>query len=65
MSLMLRRAPSQDWLTEYWQKEILKIESCLNCGQCKSRCPYELDIPNLLKKNYEDYQNVLSGKTKV
>lgn len=65
MSLMLRRAPSQDWLTEYWQKEILKIESCLNCGQCKSRCPYELDIPNLLKKNYEDYQNVLSGKIKV
>ena len=65
MSLMLRRAPSQDWLTEYWQKEIQKIESCLNCGQCKSRCPYELDIPNLLKKNYEDYQNVLSGKTKV
>ena len=65
MSLMLRRAPSQDWLTEYWQKEIQKIETCLNCGQCKSRCPYELDIPNLLKKNYEDYQNVLSGKTKV
>ena len=65
MSLMLRRAPSQDWLTEYWQKEIQKIESCLNCGQCKSRCPYELDIPNLLKKNYEDYQNVLSGKIKV
>lgn len=65
MSLMLRRAPSQDWLTEYWQKEIQKIESCLNCGRCKSRCPYELDIPNLLKKNYEDYQNVLSGNTNV
>ena len=65
MSLMLRRAPSQDWLTEHWQKEIQKIENCLNCGQCKSRCPYELDIPSLLKKNYEDYQNVLSGKTQV
>ena len=65
MSLMLRRAPSQDWLTEYWQDEIKKIESCLNCGRCKSRCPYELDIPNLLKKNYEDYQNVLSGNTNV
>lgn len=65
MSLMLRRAPSQDWLTEYWQDEIKKIESCLNCGRCKSRCPYELDIPNLLKKNYEDYQNVLTGNTNV
>lgn len=65
MSLMLRRAPSQDWLTEHWQQEIQKIENCLNCGQCKSRCPYELDIPDLLQKNYEDYQNVLQGKTKV
>ena len=55
MSLMLRRAPSQDWLTEHWQEEMKKIENCLACGQCKSRCPYELDIPNLLKKNYEDY----------
>lgn len=57
MSLMLRRAPSQDWLTEYWQEEMKKIENCLACGQCKSRCPYELDIPNLLKKNYEDYRS--------
>ncbi|MBQ8587232.1 MAG: aldo/keto reductase [Oscillospiraceae bacterium] len=57
MSLMLRRAPSQDWLTEYWRVEMKKIENCLACGQCKSRCPYELDIPNLLKKNYEDYRS--------
>lgn len=65
MSLMLRRAPSGDWLTDYWQAEIRKIENCLNCGQCRSRCPYELNIPELLKRNYEDYQNVLDGKTKV
>ena len=57
MSLMLRRAPSQDWLTEYWREEMKKIENCLACGRCKSRCPYELDIPNLLKKNYEDYRS--------
>lgn len=55
MSLMLRRAPSADWLTEYWQGEMKKIEDCRSCGQCHSRCPYELDIPTLLKKNYEDY----------
>ena len=65
MSLMLRRAPSQDWLTEHWQTEMGKIENCLNCGQCRSRCPYELNIPELLKRNYEDYQKVLDGKIKV
>ena len=65
MSLMLRRAPSEDWLTEAWQKKMDKINTCLNCGQCKAHCPYELDTPELLKRNLEDYQNVLAGKTSV
>ena len=30
-----------------------------------TRCPYELDIPELLKKNYEDYKKILSGEVKV
>ena len=38
---------------------------CLHCGQCKSRCPYGLDTPKLLEKNYRDYQEVLAGKTSV
>ena len=65
MSLMLRRAPSKDWLTEQWQEKMAKIDTCLSCGQCSSRCPYELNTPELLKRNLEDYRNVLSGKTKV
>lgn len=65
MSLMVRRAPSAAWLNETWQENMKKIENCLECGQCSSRCPYELDTPNLLKKNYEDYKNILAGKTSV
>lgn len=65
MSLMLRRAPSQAWLTEEWQDKMKKIEDCLGCGKCKSNCPYGLDTPSLLKKNYEDYKQVLSGTVKV
>lgn len=63
MSLMVRRAPSEAWLTEHWQENMKKIESCLNCGQCKSHCPYGLDIPNLLQANLKDYQDILAGKT--
>ena len=62
MSQMIRRAPSKNWLTDFWQKEMLKIESCVECGVCKTRCPYELDIPNLLKKNLKDYKEILEGK---
>ena len=63
MSQMIRRAPSQNWLTDHWQQEMLKIDSCVDCGLCKTRCPYELDIPNLLRKNLTDYKEILAGKS--
>ena len=65
MSLMLRRAPSSAWLTPEMQAEMKKIEGCLECRQCVEKCPYELNTPELLKKNYEDYKKVLSGEVKV
>ena len=65
MSLMLRRAPSAGWLSEDMQAEMRKIENCIECGTCMSKCPYELNTPELLKKNYEDYKQVLAGRVKV
>ena len=65
IGLMLRRAPSAAWLNDHWQAEMAKIENCLHCGRCASRCPYELDTPTLLQKNYEDYQRVLAGEVSV
>lgn len=65
MSLMLRRAPSKAWLTPQMQAEMKKIEVCLHCNQCMKKCPYELNTPELLEKNYEDYKKVLAGEVKV
>ena len=65
MSQMIRRAPSQAWLTDYWQTEMARIADCIDCGACMKRCPYELNIPELLRKNYEDYNNILAGKVQV
>ena len=65
MSLMLRRAPSNRWLSEEWQSNMKQIENCINCGHCKSKCPYELDTPALLKENYADYVRVLAGEVDV
>ena len=65
MSLMLRRAPSEAFLTEMWNAKMEKISDCINCGSCRSKCPYQLDTPNLLRRNLEDYRNVYSGKVSV
>ena len=65
MSLMLRRAPSASSLTPESQEMMKKIETCLHCGQCSSKCPYGLDTPALLEKNYEDYKKVLAGEVSV
>ena len=65
MSLMLRRAPSKAWLSQEYQEKMAKIENCVNCRQCVKRCPYELDTPELLRRNLEDYKRVLAGEISV
>ncbi|HNW56186.1 MAG TPA: aldo/keto reductase [Bacteroidales bacterium] len=59
MSLVLRRAPQKDYLSEEWQGKMKKIEDCLHCNECMSKCPYGLNTPELLQKNYEDYKTFL------
>ena len=65
MSQLIRRAPSADFLSEEWQANMMQIEQCVDCGLCKTRCPYELDIPTLLRKNLADYKEILAGKVKL
>lgn len=62
MSLLIRRSPSEKQLTEAAQQMMKKIEECLHCNQCMSKCPYGLNTPDLLAKNYQDYQEILAGK---
>ncbi|MCM1189567.1 MAG: aldo/keto reductase [bacterium] len=63
MSLLIRRSPSAAQLTPEAQAKMKRIEECLHCGKCKAKCPYGLDTPALLEKNYRDYCDILSGKT--
>lgn len=65
MSLLIRRSPSDNHLTSKSQEMMKKIEECLECGKCKTQCPYSLNTPELLKKNYEDYKKILTGEVKI
>jgi predicted aldo/keto reductase-like oxidoreductase len=62
MSLMIRRAPTASWLSPEWQAEMRKINNCLHCNKCASKCPYSLNTPELLAENLKDYEEVLAGK---
>jgi len=55
MSLLLRRSPSEQYLTPEGQAKMRLIENCSHCNSCVSRCPYSLNTPELLRKNYDDY----------
>ncbi len=65
MSQMVRRAPSEAWLNAHWQAEMAKIDDCVDCGLCMTRCPYGLEIPTLLRKNLADYRGILNGSVSV
>ena len=62
MSLFLRRAPHSVYLTEQWLHEMEKIDGCLHCYHCVDHCPYNLDTPNLLRRNYDDFMQFWNSK---
>lgn len=55
MNALLRRSPYQQYMTDTWYAKMHKIEECVHCDQCKSRCPYGLDTPALLQLMLADY----------
>lgn len=62
MSLFLQRAPHSVYVTDAWRKEMDKIDDCVHCDLCKTRCPYGIDIPNTLVKNKADFDKVWAAK---
>ncbi len=62
MSLFLQRAPHSVYVTPDWRREMDRIDDCVHCDLCKTRCPYGLDIPNLLVKNKEDFDRVWAAR---
>ncbi|SFP74433.1 Predicted oxidoreductase of the aldo/keto reductase family [Oscillibacter sp. PC13] len=55
MSALLRRSPYEKYMSDEWHEKMHRIENCIHCNACKSRCPYGLDTPALLQKQLKDY----------
>lgn len=65
MYLFLRRAPYSVYLNEEFNEKMHKINDCVECGLCKERCPYHLDIPTLLKRNLADFEEHWARKAEL
>ena len=65
MIQLIRRSPSAPLLTEAQQAKMKKVDDCVDCRACVSRCPYELDIPALLRKSYDDYKKIVAGEVNI
>ena len=55
MNMLLRRSPWQEYMSPEWYAKMQKINDCLECHSCSSKCPYQLDTPNVLKYMLKDY----------
>ena len=55
MDMLIRRSPWRPYFTPEWQAKMNRIETCLECGRCRSKCPYHLDTPKVLKYMLKDY----------
>ena len=43
---------------DWFQSLVEKARNCSECGDCLQRCPYQLPIPDLIKKNLAWYDNL-------
>ena len=54
---VIKRFGNPDEIT--WVKGLAeKARDCTECGECLPRCPYQLPIPELIKKNLEWYDSL-------
>lgn len=42
---------------DFSKKAMETVSQCIDCGICKTKCPYELPIPEILKKNYDLFES--------
>lgn len=62
LSFLMRRTRWEPFVTPEWQAKMALIESCTGCGECSSRCPYQLDTPALLKSQLALYREFLKER---
>ena len=47
---------SKRFYVAFAKESMESVSRCIGCEECTERCPYELPIPEMLKRSYEMYE---------
>jgi len=61
MSLLMKRAPQSFFLSDMGRDSMLHVKDCTNCGHCMQHCPYDIDVPKLIRESWSEYQKMLEA----
>ena len=59
MSLIVKRAHEAFYFSEHSRESMLHADKCTECGQCKEKCPYGIDVPRLIREGLPEYERLL------
>lgn len=62
MTQLLTRSPAEPYFSQEWQHNMEKIEQCIHCGVCATRCPYELKPFETLPGHLAFYRKLLAER---
>ena len=51
----VKRMPGERSFGPWGQEVIATAETCIDCGECESRCPYDLEIRETMRDNIAWY----------
>jgi len=59
-----KQMPPEYMLTDSLRNAVEKAKSCIECGECIEKCPFDINIIELMKENIKFYENEIINKNK-